>query len=433
MPRQKASKGLTAEAVVNLLNQRVPSSHVVDIPDTNIFGVNEDSLDQTRKHISLLLAIATVEPYPKLTVLTDGVELWKQGLGQKYKNLSIWWARQQAYSLQQMLSRARKTGHNASDSMSRIDGTIKPLVELLKSKAGKEDSDGLHKSAVGSLGKGGKRRLHRMASSPRTRSASSMNTVTSPRSTQPNPGLVASSASGPASFSPGTLRRMFGVPSDHDDKEAGEGDGQAETQSYAACLSPGTLKRMFGAPPDPDLADEEAVPESPADVVEVFSSQEVGMAVAVPCPEEGGPTFWNSKEQVQQAVLPSGQVVNLGPKYESVFKKPAAKIGSRPPAKAKAKVSSKKKAQNVKEKAWNNSLVDEFTLVQAKKRHSAYIMAKMQEHGSKLIVEVKETQTAKYTEVIDQIIKNLRGRRAKGVKVFKELKKLALDLRKDLI
>ena len=68
---------------VALLEAKVPSSHLVGCVDHNIFGVNNEVLAETQKHILLLMGIAELTPYPKASNLADAIHLWAcQKLGE---------------------------------------------------------------------------------------------------------------------------------------------------------------------------------------------------------------------------------------------------------------------------------------------------------------------------------------------------------------
>ena len=366
------------EKYVALLEAKVPSSHIVGCVDNNIFGVNNEVFAETQKHILLLMGIAELTAYPKVSNLADAIHQWAcHKLGGVWATMGAWWSKQQAYAIRQMIAKMRKVGHNTTPGLPRVDKTLKPLVELLKTKKKKAQakSKAMGKS-IGSplLGKGGLRRLHRMASSPLTICSS------------PKAKKAKVSKNHPANYSQRDLQALFGAPS-HSMEEPSDDDEEEEEE---------------------DLVSEKAI-----SVADSEGEDRPDVQAA----------YWNSLKQQHEFILPSGQVVPIQQKGSSMDEekkdKPEKKliVKKRPAA----------------QKAWLQQEVISLHMHQRQKDPpTAYIQGKLENHGYKLIVEVAKKNTAQYIAVCEHILDNLKGRMSKGVTVFSELKELGVTLRNDI-
>ena len=91
-----------------------PRSTLFNAKTTTSLDCDEDVDEMMKKYMPLLLALVAEHPYLKLSVVTHGVKMFFDSLGGAWASLDVWFARQQAYNITQMISRARKLGtqHN---------------------------------------------------------------------------------------------------------------------------------------------------------------------------------------------------------------------------------------------------------------------------------------------------------------------------------
>ena len=402
---------MTPAQVFKMLEKHVPQKYIVQCKDHNLFGLDEDVDEMMKKYMPLLLALVAEHPYLKLSVVTHGVKMFFDSLGGAWASLDVWFARQQAYNITQMISRARKLAHNTT-FFQRTDPALKPLVSMLKEKVGgkkKKTSEptALTKGALPQVQATGRRMLRRRSS-----------TATSAGQDAAGEQVEFSS--------PRTLKAVFGVS---------EGASPSSVD-VVDLLTPESVKKSTFVVPGSnkdDVVVEVAVPASgPSN--DLAPSSAPSNACSKP--------FWNNTKQCMQIILPSGQTIDL-PKQDVADDKKAEEAEKE---KNKQENQKKKKGPKVvlKKPAGMPPRMDMDTIGEKKvlgikftngsgrkKNPAAYCCAKLEgKPGQTFLVEFSQAKTPKFLEEAKDIFNKLKDHLAKCRDTnFAKLKQMASDLK----